>query len=273
MDYFTQECIDTFKNQKFQFLILKEEGNDFFITLNRPEKKNSLHPKMIEELAFAFQYAHQNPSVWNLVINANGTVFCAGADLKAMRGDLGEITSTIPKANSQILIADLFKKVYKPILVLLNADVYAGGTFFVAGATEVIANRKINIHLSEVKRGIFPFQVMASLSEVINPKKALRWCISGDAWSAQKAYDNDLIHLLVDSEAELLAEMDKWLKKNRLNSPSAIQLGLESYDNFTKEENQHKYLMGMLYKSLETKDSKEGIKAFREKRKPNWTGE
>jgi len=57
------------------------------------------------------------------------------------------------------------------------------------------------------------------------------------------------------------------------NSPSAIRLGLEALDTIQNSESKHKYLMEMLQKTVASKDGQEGLKAFREKRKPVWTGE
>ena len=75
--------------------------------LNREKKKNALHPQMVNELAYAFQYAHSNKSIWMVVIQAKGNVFCAGADLKAMAGMAAPHDSTIPSPQGEILIGDL----------------------------------------------------------------------------------------------------------------------------------------------------------------------
>jgi enoyl-CoA hydratase/carnithine racemase len=70
--------------------------NTLTITLNRPAKKNALHPQMVNEIAFALSHAHYNNEIRVVVFKANGDVFCSGADLKAFMGISEEFQSTIP---------------------------------------------------------------------------------------------------------------------------------------------------------------------------------
>ncbi|MEL6864536.1 MAG: enoyl-CoA hydratase, partial [Bacteroidota bacterium] len=68
---------------------------------------------------------------------------------------------------------------------------------------------------------------------------------------------------------EVIRDIVEELKQN---SPKAMQLGLEAFDHIQASEAQHQYLMGMLLKAIGSKDGQEGLKAFKEKRKPIWTG-
>ena len=121
---------------------------------------------MINEIAFVFQYASYNDNVRALLLKANGDVFCSGLDLKAVSGDLENNISTVPQPNSKILIAEIFNKLYKPKICQLEGDVYAGGLLLVAGCNYVISLDDLKFGLPEVKRGIFPMQVMESLSKL-----------------------------------------------------------------------------------------------------------
>ncbi|MEL6989568.1 MAG: enoyl-CoA hydratase/isomerase family protein, partial [Bacteroidota bacterium] len=98
MKYFDSIDSQSFKEQTFAFLIVEEEDHVLSITLNRAKKKNALHPQMVNELSYAFQYAHEHKDIWVVQIQAKGDVFCAGADLKAMSGISEEFHSTIPQA-------------------------------------------------------------------------------------------------------------------------------------------------------------------------------
>ena len=86
MQFFKNIDKETLNQQTFAFLLVEEKSNVLTITLNREKKRNALHPQMVNELAYAFQYAHSNKDIWMLVIQAKGKVFCAGADLKAFAG-------------------------------------------------------------------------------------------------------------------------------------------------------------------------------------------
>ena len=77
----------------------------------------------------------------------------------------------------------------------------------------------------------------------------------------------------VVSAAEVDASLDSILEELKQNSPAAIRFGLEAYDKMYPTASQHQYLFDMLQKTIRSKDGQEGLKAFREKRKPQWTGE
>lgn len=272
MNYYTKDLVTNALEQKYAFIQVKEAGNVLTVTLNRPEKKNALHPQMLNEIAFAFQYAKQSKAIWAVVIQANGDVFCAGADLKAFMGMLGEFDSSVPEPEKSILIAELFNKVHKPVITKVEGNVYAGGFFFLAGATYVVANNKVAFALPEVKRGLYPFQVMAALLEVMPKRKVIDWCIRGYSMKAFDALNYGLITHLAEP-GNINTIIDKIINDLKENSPSAIKMGLEALDVIQPQENQHKYLMEMLQKTVATKDGQEGLKAFKEKRKPVWLGE
>lgn len=272
MEYFSPTLFQNVLQETFAFIKLKEEGHQLIITLDRAEKKNALHPKMVDEIAFALQYAKMSKHIWVVVIAATGNVFCAGADLKAFMGDLGEFESSIPNAEKQILLGDLFNQVHKPVIAKVEGDVYAGGFFFLAGSTYVVANEEVKLGLPEVKRGLYPFQVMAALLQVMPKRKVVDWCIRGYNLPVKDAYDFGLVTHLATSE-NINSLVENLVTDLSQNSPSAIRLGLESLDTILNAESQHQYLMKMLQKTIASKDGREGLKAFKEKRKPIWTGE
>lgn len=271
MDFFTTINSDSFHQQTFAFLLVEEKNNVLTITLNREKKRNALHPQMVNELAYAFQYAHSNSNIWVVVIEAKGKVFCAGADLKAMAGFIEPNDSSIPKLEKPVLVGELFNKVFTPTIAKIEGDVYAGGFFFLAGANIVIAQDDVKFGLPEVKRGIYPFQVMAALLQVMPPRKVLDWCIRGYNLPVTEAVRFGLVTEMV-AASEIDAAVEKVIQELKQNSPSALRYGLMAYDNIQPKGITHKYLFEMLQKTIQSKDGQEGLKAFREKRPPVWTG-
>lgn len=271
MNLYTKEQVQTIHEEKLAFITILELDHVLTITLDRAQKKNALHPKMIDEIAFAMQYAHFEKDIWMLIIEAKGSIFCAGADLKAMMGMIEENDSTIPTSNEKILIGELFNKIHKPTIAKVTGDVYAGGFFFLAGCNIVLANKGIKFGLPEVKRGLFPFQVMAALLKIMPSRKVLDWCIRGYNLSVEEAEQYGLVTKVVAPE-KMDIEIEKIIQELKQNSPSAIRFGLEAYDHIQASAAEHDYLYKMLMKTIGTQDGQEGIKAFREKRKPNWTG-
>lgn len=272
MNHYTSEQLANIHHETFAFIEIREEEHVFTITLDRESKKNAIHPIMVNELAFALQYARDNKDVWVVVFQSKGNVFCAGADLKAFMGDLGEYESSIPVPEGEILIGELFNKVYKPIIARVEGDVYAGGFFFLSGSTYVVALDHIKLGLPEVKRGLYPFQVMASLLQVMPRRKVVDWCIRGYNLPVGKAHEYGLVtHVTTVSDIDKI--VDGLISDLKANSPSAIRLGLESLDYITPSAEAHQYLSDMLKKTIMTQDAQEGIMAFRMKRTPVWTGE
>ena len=269
MNVFENCDIKKINSLVFDFMDYKYEDHVFSIILNRPQKKNALHPQMINELAFLCQYAQFEKKVKVVLIKAVGDVFCAGFDLSSMSGKTAKTKSTVPSPKTKIILGEILNKLYKPKICQLDGDLYAGGLLIVSSCNYVVSTQNIIIGLPEVKRGIFPFQVMESLFKVINYKKLIDWCIRGYNLDASKAKDFGLIDEIVDSD-ELEKSIKSWISEIIQNSTQAISLGLECADNLYNSSNNHRYLSKMLKKSSESKDAREGIKAFFDGRKPKW---
>lgn len=271
MKLYSKEQVASIFDENFAFIKVRLEDNVFTLRLNRASKKNALHPQMVIEIAYAMNYAHHEKRVWIVVIEAEGTVFCAGGDLKAMRGNAAEHDSSIPAPTGELLIGEIFNKVHKPVICKVEGNVYAGGFLFLAGSTYVVALDHLKFGLPEVKRGIFPFQVMASMLRVMPARKVLDWCIRGYSISVEQAQDWGLVTHITDEDnlEEMVEDLIAELKEN---SPSAIQLGMEAFDHILASESEHAYLLEMLMKTIMSKDGQEGLLAFREKRPPVWEG-
>ena len=218
---------------------------------------------MVNEIAFALSHAHHNKDIRAILLKAEGDVFCSGADLKAFMGVSEEFESTIPSTTKQVLMGEIFQEVHKPIICQLHANIMAGAVFSYRKSF-CNCRPKVTLGLPEVKRGLFPFQVLAALVNKISKSNAINWCISGDNITAQKALEWDLLTEVVESK-DLQTATEKIIEKIKGNSPNAIRLGLEAYERITKSDGEHQYLMEMLQKTIMSKDAQEGINAFKEK--------
>lgn len=271
MNLYTQDQLADFSEQHFAFLEVAETDHLLSLTLAREHRKNALHPQMIHEIAYALHYAHFSSHIWAIALHAKGNVFCAGADLKAMMGMIEPHDSTIPAPNGEVLIGELFNTVFKPTIAVVTGDVYAGGFFFLAGCNIVLAQEGIKLGLPEVKRGLYPFQVMAALLRVMPARKVIDWCIRGYNLPVAAAQQYGLI-TEVCSAAEIAERSQQIVEELCANSPTAIRLGLEAYHYIRPATAEHQYLLQMLLKTIGTKDGQEGLQAFREKRAAKWEG-
>ncbi|HRH58264.1 MAG TPA: enoyl-CoA hydratase-related protein [Chitinophagales bacterium] len=272
---YTQQDISNFSEQSFAYLIVEEKENVLTITLNRPDKRNAFHMPLANELAYALAYAHYNNAIWVVVLKANGPTFCAGADLKAFGGaDTTEKPSTIPMPKDMVKLGEEFNGLHKPCIAQVHADVYAGGFLMIGGATHVVAVEDAKFGLPEVKRGIFPFQVMATLEPLMSARQLLDLCLRAKTLTAQEAKEIGLVSEVVSAE-NLEASVQQLVADIKEQSPTALRLGLKAFQEMkTKNaDEKHKYLHAMLMQCLQSKDAAEGILAFKEKRKANWTGQ
>jgi len=270
---YTQEQTAVLQQHMFAHLLVEEKDHQLTLTLNRPEKKNAMNPVLFKELAFALTYAHFNHEVWVVTIQAKGDVFCAGADLKAFVVASGESSSTIPEPNGEVALADVFNSLHKPCIAKVHAPVYAGGFLIICGCTHVIATPNAIFSLPEVKRGLYPFQVMQSMLNIMSPRAVLDFCIRAKTVDAMEALQLGLVSKIVEAD-RLDEEVQALVEDIKQYSPSAIRLGLEAFDELKNvaEGERQIFLKKMLGKAVQTEDASEGIAAFAEKRKPIWKG-
>ena len=264
--------IEKFSGVTFNFIETVQEGHTFYITLNRPEKRNAFTPTMVNELVFALEYVNQQRDIWCVVIRANGPVFCAGMDLNVFQNpELDTVNPLLPKPMQPISIGDGFRLMNKPTIAQVEGHVYAGAFLIVGGCTFVVAAETAEFSLPEVKRGIFPMQVLATLLEFTTPKQAMQLCILGEAISAQTARELGLVgHVCTPDEVK--TEVDKLVQKILSNSPYAIGKGMEALRELpgVAPDERFSFLAKRLDAIRLSEDAQEGINAFREKRKPVW---
>ena len=255
--FFDKKKIENFETISFKNLIVKVETNHIVITLNRVNKKNALNSKMIEDLAICTDYANFNDSIRAVVYKSAGDTFCAGLDLN----DFKESENTIQ-------LADIFNKLYKPKLVVLEGNVYAGGVLIVACANHVISRKKVKLSLPEVKRGLFPFQVMDSLLRIMPERIVIDWCTKGKTLDVEYCRKHNLIQEI--EESNITNSTNKWIDQITKMSPNAIKSGLKAYDELYLDDEKIQKLNIELRELKNSNDFLEGIKAFNEKRNPRW---
>lgn len=273
--YYTFEEAQTLKKETLAYLHVEENDHLLTITLNRPEKKNAMNQVFMRELAFALAYARGNNDIWAVAIKANGDIFSAGADLKAFAGiNTDDKQSTVPDKDEQVKLGDEFATLYKPCIAFVHAPVYAGGFMILGGCTHVLATLNATFALPEVKRGLWPFQVMESLMQIVPTRKLLDLCMRGNKINTNTAYDLGIVTQIVENEKELEEKGNALIAEIKENSPTAIRSGLKAfYELQTHQKNQrHQYLFKQLQELINSEDAKEGLMAFAQKRKPKWTG-
>lgn len=256
----------------FTTLKLNVENHIFTITLNRPERKNAINPTMSNELIYALDYAKQTRDIRVIVLAAEGDIFCAGGDLRAMSGreDTGPV-SNVPKRGETDDISLRLRHLNKPTIAKIQGPVLAGALLLVCNATHAYAADHAFFSAPEIKRGIWPFMVMASLFRVMNKRQGLDFIMRGEKLTAGEAQTSGLINKAVS--ADTLEQSVTALAENLASlAPGTMQLGLAAYNEQEDMDFDHAlpHLRSRLDDVLKSPDAKEGISAFLEKREPNW---
>lgn len=244
------------------------------LTLNRPERKNAINPTMANELLYGLQVAESTPDIRVVVIAARGDIFCAGGDLNAMRGGGSESRSTVPESGQLQDISLRLRSVRKPVIAKIQGNVMAGALMLTCNATHAIAADHVSFSAPEIKRGLWPYMVMAGLFRVMPRRAALDFIMRGYSLPATRALELGLATQLV-ATAELDDTVGKLAGELAALSPATMRLGLEAYyhQDTLEFEQAIPYLMEMLARTLGTEDAREGIAAFLEKRPPVWKGQ
>ncbi|UFH56068.1 enoyl-CoA hydratase-related protein [Spirosoma sp. KNUC1025] len=267
---YTAEQTTQLPAEGFRFLTTSFTGNVLTITLNRPEKKNALNPPMLNELAFALTYAHYATDVWLVVLAASGDTFCAGMDLKSL-SKIDTETASVPAPSGPVQLGELMAGLHKPCIARVQGSVYAGGFLLIGGSTYVVAAESATFSLPEVKRGLFPFQVLGSLLDIMPGRTALDLCLRARSLSAAEANSLGLVTNVVSTH-ELDAEITQLTDELKQFSPTAMQFGLRAYQQLKKlpSGEQQAYLYQQFQELQQTPDAQEGMAAFLEKRQPTW---
>ena len=275
--YYTADQTTDLLTRSLRYLRVDQTDHVLTLTLNRPEKKNALNPPLLAELAFALSYARHTADVWVVVLAAVGDVFCAGMDLKALSSGISEPLNSatagqaVPEPAGPVRIGELLADLHKPCIAQIEGLVYAGGFLLVGGATYAVAADTATFSLPEVKRGLFPFQVLAILLELMPARKALDLCLRGMTLNASEAMAAGLLTHVVALEevGKTVADLIQDLKQV---SPTALRFGLAAYQSLknTPPDQHQAFLHDQFTQIQQTADAREGMAAFLEKRSPNW---
>ena len=239
------------------------------ITINRPDKYNAFRGKTCEELIHAFNKAGWDKSVGVIVLSGAGDkAFCTGGDQSAHEGQYdGRGTIGLPMEDLHSIIRD----VPKPVIAKVQGFAIGGGNVLATICDFTIAGEKAVFGQVGPKVGsVDPGFGTAFLARIVGEKKAREIWYMCRKYSAADALAMGLVNAVVPNE-ELDAEVDKWCAEIMEKSPTAIAIAKRSF-NMDSENIRGIAGMGMYALSLyyDTEESKEGGRAFKEKRKPDF---
>ncbi|MCP2519581.1 enoyl-CoA hydratase-related protein [Candidatus Aminicenantes bacterium AC-708-M15] len=258
---------------EFKNLLFKQEEGIGFVTINRPDKLNALNIETIKELEELFTHLKENQEIKVVIITGAGEkAFVAGADIEEL-SKLNMVEGKEYSLRGQRVFS-LIENLGKPVIAGVNGYALGGGTELTLACHIRIASEKAMFGQPEVKLGLIPgYGGTQRLARLVGKGKALELILTGDMITAQQALEIGLVNKVVPPE-ELLSACKDIAKKIINNSPIAVKYALEAVNNGLDKSLEEGLdieaeLFGMV---CGTEDSKEGTKAFLEKRKPVFKG-
>src|SRR4030088_1221967 len=253
-------------------VIRERRGQAFWITINRPDKRNAINGDVVAGIAKGYREAHDDKSVRVIVLTGAGDkAFCAGADLQNSGAAFA-----MDYAKPNVDYADLLRvsqNATKPAIARVGGVCMAGGMGLLCMTDMAFAADHVTFGLPEVKVGVFPMQVM-SLLQSIAPRRLINECaLTGETFDAGYPQDAGLFTYVVPP-TELDAKVDWPIGRIVDKSPTAIRRGkyaMRAIASMSFDES-IAYTESQIALLAMTEDAKEGLKAFGEKRKPTWPG-
>lgn len=257
-------------------VLAEQHGHVLLVTLNRPDARNAVNTALTIGVGEALDFAEATPDVWVVVLTGAGDrAFCAGADLKeAATGTIGGGDDRMARWGFAGYVEHAISK---PTIAAVNGFALGGGTELVLASDLAVAADTATFGLPEVKRGIFAGAGGAfRLPRQIPPKVAMEAMLTGQPIPAQRALELGLVNRVVPPDGLLdtaFALADAICE----NAPIAVQTSKRIARGITDghvaaEDDDWARTAAEGTQLMRSEDAKEGMRAFAEKRAPQWQG-
>jgi methylglutaconyl-CoA hydratase len=249
-------------------LIEKQSPQITMVTLNRPERRNSLTIELLNELIAAIKGTSDQADERVLILRGAGAAFCTGLDLKAAADEKKAHVTAELVAQTLITLAET----RLVTIAAVHGAAVAGGAGIMSACDFVVAAEKTKIGYPEVRRGLVAGLVMTFLRRQIGERQMRELVLGGELIDAQRAREIGLVNRVVAPD-QLMIEAQTFADSVLQGAPNAIaqtkRLIEELWSTSVKEDVD--LALKHHLQARESEEAREGIAAFNEKRKPNWS--
>ena len=240
------------------------------VRLNRPKVLNALSTDLMEELVECFLNLDKNPDVRVIILTGNERAFAAGADIAQM------VTATpVDQINDQRFRTwEMLRLITKPIIAAVNGFALGGGCELAMACDLIIAGEDAKFSQPEIKIGTIPGAGGTQrLTRAIGKSKAMMMVLTGEMIDAKTAYEWGLVAKVTPAQA-LLQETFELAKLISDRAPVAVRLAKEAVNKSFEAslKDGMDFERRNFYLTFSSLDQKEGMKAFLEKRNPDYQG-
>jgi 2-(1,2-epoxy-1,2-dihydrophenyl)acetyl-CoA isomerase len=246
------------------------------LTLNRPDRLNAVDNVMRAELEDVMRKADADPEVWTVIVTGAGRGFCSGADLKA-RAEAerrGESAAHPPLYEPRFYYAIVFSELSKPVIAAVNGVTRGAGCNMAWAADFRIASDRANFGVNFVERGLMGETSAYYLPRLVGHAIAAEICLLGEPFDAAQAKAWGLVNAVVPHD-KLMDEAMVFAKRLNSKAPVAVRMTKIALRRaYAYDAEQFLDLQNAMNTKLRaTADTKEAIRAFLEKRSPEYRGE
>jgi enoyl-CoA hydratase len=240
------------------------------IRLNRPKVLNALNREVMDELVSALETLDRDVSVRCSILTGDDKAFAAGADIK----ELADASAVDMLVRDQLFKWDRIRKIKKPLIAAVSGFALGGGCELAMLCDIIIASETATFGQPEINIGVMPGAGGTQrLTRTVGKYRAMEMVLTGKFIKAEEALQAGLVNKIVPVEM-LMNEAEEMAILIASKPPLALRLAKESvlkaFD--TTIETGLEFERKNFYFLFSTDDQKEGMKAFVEKRKPNWKG-
>ncbi len=258
----------------YQQLLIEVKNNILYITINRPQKLNALNKEVLTELAHAIASAQTDKQVQAILLTGSGEkAFVAGADISEFQNyNLEEGKQLAKDGHNHVFNA--IENSNKPVIAAINGFALGGGLELAMACHIRIASDNAKLGLPEVTLGLIPgYGGTQRLAQLVGKGLAFEMIFTADMISAEKAHQIGLVNHVV-SQGELLAKAEEILEKIKQRAPLALASAIKTVNaGVNAQIDGYQTEIDEFGNCFNTKDFKEGVNAFLEKRKAKFVGE